>query len=338
MTRGIIIANTGSPASPSPQDVEEYLRAYLMDPRIRQLPFFFWHLLVHNRILPRRKFEAAERYRSIWSGEASPLVRNQESLCRRMQEIFDARGEDVLVRCAMSYGDPSIDTVLWNLRQARCDHLTLLPLYPQSAHCITSSVTDAFMRARREIGWDVAYDIVEHYHENAGYLDTVAARIGAAGFGEQSDDRLVLSFHSIPLRDERAGDTYRTQTSATAKALRAQLGVDPNRVTVCYQSVFGNRPDAWAGPLACDVLDRMRGERGRVFFCCPGFAVDCLETLYDVPHEIAPALNGSYIPVELADFEKKAGVAIGERFVWVSCLGDTDEHAQVIASMLTGKG
>ncbi len=335
MTRGIVIANTGSPASPSPQDVEAYLRAYLMDPRIRQLPFFFWHLLVHNRILPKRKFKAAERYRSIWQGERSPLIENQDGLCRRVQKIFDAHGDNCMVRCAMSYGEPSIDTALWNLKQAGCDRVTLLPLYPQSAYCITSSVIDAFLRALHEIEWDVAYDIVERYHDNELYLDAVAARITRAGFGGRDDDRLLLSFHSIPLRDERAGDTYRQQVAQTANALSKRLGTDRLLIDVCYQSVFGNRPDAWASPLATDILSELSEERGRVFFCCPGFAVDCLETLYDIPYEIAPALNGRYIPIDLQDFQSKAGVGIGERFVWVPCLGNTEEHARVIESVLT---
>lgn len=335
MTRGIVIANTGSPSSPSPQDVEEYLRAYLMDPRIRQLPFFFWHLLVHNKILPKRKFIAAERYRSIWQEERSPLIENQDGLCRRVQELFDARGDSCIVRCAMSYGEPSIDTVLWNLKQAGCDHVTLLPLYPQSAYCITSSVIDVFLRALREIRWNVAYDIIESYHDNALYLDAVAERISSAGFGAHDDDRLLLSFHSIPLRDERAGDTYRQQVQTTTDTLCKRLGADPARIGVCYQSVFGNRPDAWASPLATDILSGLSTKGERVFFCCPGFAVDCLETLYDIPHEIAPALNGRYIPVELQDFSTKNGVGIGERFVWVPCLGNTSEHAHAIENVLT---
>ena len=338
MKTGVIVANTGSPASPEPDDVEAYLREFLMDDRIRQLPRPIWRHLLYKRILPKRKFTSAARYRFIWSPEGSPLVVRQRQLCELVQAAFDAGAPagDVVVRSAMSYGEPSITAVLQELRNLGCARVVLLPLYPQSAFSPTQAVIDAFRRAQNAIGWHPSTIVIDNYHDDPAYIRAIAGSIRAAGYDPSRDDHLVLSFHAIPLKDERAGDTYRTQVRHTAALVAAELGIAPDAVTVSYQSVFGPRKDLWVSPLTVDVLAGWRDETFRVVFCCPGFAVDCLETLYDIPHDMVPALEGEAAAptAQTVGQSLQAACNTSGRFVWVPCLDATDEHARVIHGVI----
>lgn len=166
MKTGVIIANTGSPASTDPADVGSYLRAYLMDPKIRQAPFVPWWVLVNLCIVPRRSHASAERYRSIWRADGSPLVADQARLCELAAAQLRARGHgDVIVRSAMSYGTPSIDETLLELVRLGCERVVCLPLYPQTASCITGSVAAAFSQALTRVGWKGASKLVRGYGE-----------------------------------------------------------------------------------------------------------------------------------------------------------------------------
>jgi ferrochelatase len=336
MKTGIIIANTGSPASPEPDAIESYLREFLMDDRICQMPRPLWKWLVFRHILPKRKFTSAERYRFIWNENGSPLIYLQERLAKAVGEELAAGGDDVMVRSAMSYGQPGIASVLREMRDADVERLVLLPLYPQSAYSPTLAVIDAFNRARKEVGWRPPCCIIDNYHDNALYIDEIARRIRDLGFDAASGDRLMLSFHAIPLKDERAGDTYRTQTRETARLVAERLGIDPASVTVSYQSVFGHNPKAWASPLSLDVLESWRSQDFRVFFACPGFAIDCLETMYDIPQEMVPALEGAGAKPANSAIDGSMSNALNPngRFVWVPCLNDSQEHVRIIADVL----
>lgn len=333
---GVLLANTGSPSSPEPDAVELYLREFLMDDRIRQLPKPVWKYLLHKHILPKRKEMSAERYRSIWTDEGSPLVANAQALAQKVQRLFDEGGGGVAVRSAMCYGPRSFAGALAELRQLGADEVVLLPLYPQSAYSSTMAVVDAFWRAQKNLGWHPASIVIDNYHDDPGYVSAIEHSIRNVGFDPASGDRLVLSFHAIPLKDEAAGDTYRTQIAKTVRLLAGRLGVDPSSITVAFQSVFGHRKDKWTAPLSRDVLEGWRGEDFRVIFACPGFSIDCLETLYDVPHEMAPALEGEAARpvVDTADAGVQAACNTSGRFVWAGALNASDEHATVLKSVI----
>lgn len=336
---GVILANTGSPASPEPDDIERYLRAFLMDDRIRQLPKPLWKYLLNRRILPKRKNSSAERYRFIWTDEGSPLVVNQQRLAEKVQALFDgdAAGADaMLVRSAMSYGSPSIADVLRGLREEGADRIVLLPLYPQSAYSPTMAVVDSFWRAQDAIGWHPASTVIDNYHDHPGYIAAIARSIRDAGFDAQAGDRLVLSLHAIPLKDEAAGDTYRVQVAESTRLIAAALGIDAGSVTVSYQSVFGPDKSKWTAPLTCDVLRGWRDADFRVVLACPGFSIDCLETLYDVPNEMVPALEGEdAMPVvDRVGDDIQAACNTSGRFVWVPTLNASDEHAALVKGVI----
>lgn len=320
MKTGVIIANTGSPATTDPADVGSYLRAYLMDPKIRQAPFLPWWALVNLCIVPRRSRASAERYRSIWRADGSPLVADQARLCELAAEELQARGHgEVVVRSAMSYGAPSIDDALRELGGLGCERAVCLPLYPQTASCVTGSVAAAFAQALARVGWEGDSELVCGYGEEPSYIEALAESVARAGFRANGGDELICSFHAVPLRDERRGDTYRDQARRTAELLAERLGLGASEVTACFQSAFGDRR-LWAAPSTEDVLaSRREGDR-RVFLVCPGFAVDCLETLHDIPRELAPLMG--------------PGALESGRLVWVRALGPTDAHARVLANVL----
>ena len=333
---GIVLANTGSPSSPAPDDIERYLREFLMDDRIRQLPKPLWGFLLRKHILPRRKKTSAERYRFIWSPEGSPLIANARALAEKVQGLFDEDGTAAIVRSAMSYGSPSLESVLNELRPLGVEKVVLLPLYPQSAFSPTMAVIDAFWRAQEKLDWHPASLVIDNYHDDPGYISAIARSVRDVGFDSASGDRLLLSFHAIPLKDEAAGDTYRSQIAETIGLLADALGVDSCSITVAYQSVFGPHKDSWTGPLSQDVLTDWRGEDARVVFACPGFSIDCLETLYDVPHEMVPALEGEAAKpvVDTVGADIQAACNTSGRFVWVPTLNASDEHAALLKSVI----
>lgn len=336
---GIIVANTGSPSSPEPDDIELYLREFLMDDRIRQLPKPLWKYLLHRKILPKRKFTSAEHYRFIWSDDGSPLVAIQRRLAGKIQALFDADstvGERVMVRSAMSYGSPSIAEVLGEMREAGVERVVLVPLYPQSAYSPTLAVVDAFRRAQEAIGWRPPSEIIDNYHDDPGYVAAIVRSVRDAGYDRAAGDRLVFSLHAIPLKDERAGDTYRAQVAESVELIASQLGVSAEDITVSFQSVFGPDTSKWVSPLSVDVLRGWRDGDFRVVFACPGFAIDCLETLYDVPHEMVCALEGDDAAPLVANVEGdiQAACNTNGRFVWVPSLNDSDEHAALLKAIV----
>ena len=335
--RGIVLANTGSPPSPEPATVEAYLREYLMDERVRQLPKPLWRYLVYKHILPKRKIASAEKYRFIWTDEGSPLVVLQRRLAQKVQALYDAEpGNDVLVRSAMSYGSDSIAHVLAELRERGVEHVVLLPLYPQSAFSPTRAVVDAFGRAQDGLGWHPASTVIDNYHDHPAYIELMAEAMRATGCDPSQGDRLVLSFHAIPLKDERAGDTYRVQIAESVQLIAAKLGIPADSITVAYQSVFGHDASKWTGPLATDVLESWRTGGFRVVFACPGFAIDCLETLYDIPHRMVPALEGEgAAPVAAhADGDIQSACNTDGRFLWVPTPNASDAHAAMVKAVI----
>lgn len=333
---GVILANTGSPASPEPDDIECYLGEFLMDEHIRQLPRPMWKWLVTKKILPKRKFSSAQRYRFIWTEEGSPLLVGARLLAERVQALFASEGEGVLVRSAMSYGEPSLESALDELREAGVERVVLLPLYPQSAYSPTLAVIDAFWRAQEVVGWHPPSTVIDNYHDDPGYIAALAQSIRDVGFDSRAGDKLVLSFHAIPLKDERAGDTYREQIDESVRLLAEELGVDPGAITVSFQSVFGRNPSKWTAPLTRDVLAGWRDGDFRVVFACPGFSLDCLETLYDIPFEMVPALEGDdRLPVvDRVSGDLQAACNTSGRFVWVPTLGSSPIHAALVKGVL----
>ena len=226
---GVLLVNTGTPTVPKPRAVRKYLAKFLMDKRIAPMNRAGWWFVLHLFILPKRGRASAEKYQKIWTDEGSPFTIAHQKLEAGLGAAFEDEGLDVAVRCAMSYSDPSVLDCVRELKGAGCTRLIVLPLYPQSAYSTTGSVSDSVERALKKARWDVPCDFVDNYHDDPTYIRAIAASIEHAGFKVDSDDKVLFSYHSIPLVDIEAGDTYELQTGATSLQVASELGIDRNR-------------------------------------------------------------------------------------------------------------
>lgn len=353
---GVIIVNTGTPEEPTPQGVKRYLGKFLMDSRIVPMNRACWWLILHLCILPRRSVRSAEKYQKIWTPEGSPLRITQEKLASGLAGHYEQCGLDVSVKSAMSYGSPSIASALRELMDEGCESLVVLPLYPQSAYSTTGSVSDGTRRAVKKLRFKGQVTIIDGYHDDPVYVRAIAASIKHAGFEVASDDRLVFSFHSIPLVDIENGDTYELQTGATSLAVADELGLDRKRWTVGYQCQF-DKGRTWLTPFTRNTLASWAetGLDARVFIVCPNFAIDCLETIYDIEHELKPAyleqrramgrecVDRTAEVDEVAAREEASRTGAHARInvfsdddalVYVPCLNKSKAHVRVLAHVL----
>lgn len=320
-TVGVLIANTGSPAAPEPDAVRTYLAQFLMDAHIRPLPALPWWLILQLFILPARKNASAKKYRLIWREEGSPLIVEAERLARRVEERLATRGSAgaaPVVRAGMSYGEPSIASALRELRAAGAERLVVVPLYPQSAFSITQVVLAEVRRSCDRIGWHPPCQVVERYGDDARYLDAIAAQVRSAGF-DAGEDRLMFSFHSVPMPDIERGDTYPEQVAATCRAVAARLGVPEGSWSVSFQSPFEDAR-TWRGPFTLDLVADAAAIPRRTFIICPGFSLDCLETLYDVGIEYQQLFWSRAVP--------------GAELVYVPCLNAGADAAALVAGLV----
>lgn len=323
---GVLLVNTGTPEVPRPRAVRTYLAKFLMDKRIAPMNRVGWWFILHLFILPKRGRASAEKYQKIWTDEGSPFVIAHQKLEVGLNASYEQQGVDAVVRYAMSYSSPTVLEGVRALKEAGCTRLVVLPLYPQSAYSTTGSVSDSVERALKKARWDVPCDFIDNYHDDPTYVRAIAASIEHAGFRKDSDDRVLFSYHSIPLVDIEAGDTYELQTGASSLQIAGELGIDRNRWTIGYQCRF-DKGREWLSPYTRDVLTRWaEAGVGRVFFVCPNFAVDCLETLYDIGHELEPFY---YDRIKEAGREPDEG-----SFTYVPCLDRSRAHLKVLEDVL----
>ena len=319
---GALLVNTGSPSAPEAPAVKAYLSQYLMDPNIRPMPAPFWWLILHLFILPKRQHASAAKYRQIWTDEGSPLVSGARHLAEKTESELRARLGDAapLVRSAMSYGEPSVEAALDELRSAGCTRVIAIPLYPQTAFSTTDAVANGLSRALSAMGWAPKLEVVRGYADDPAYLDAIAGQLRDAGV-DPVRDRVMFSFHSVPQPDVAAGDTYPEQAEASCREIARRAGLEDGRWTVSYHSPFEDSR-TWHGPFSLgSVSDIAARTEGDLFFICPGFSIDCLESLYDVEHDFRPRAEAAF-----------AGE--GHAFRYIPCLNDSAPHARLMAGII----
>lgn len=320
---GVILINTGSPERPEPDAVRAYLSEFLMDEAIRPLPAFVWSILLNRFILPRRSVASAEKYRLIWTDEGSPLVAECNALARRLECELAKRsgGVKTPVHAAMLYGKPAMRDALQTLHTQGCDELVAIPLYPQSASSTTGAAKRTLAGHLSDMRWNPQVHFVYGYGRQAVWVDAVANSILRAGF-DAACDHLILSYHAVPLSDERKGVTFTRQAMESSRLIAERIGASKDVWEVGFQSPFedGRR---WTSPFTRPRIEELSGTlHGRLFVCCPGFSLDCLETRYDVEYEFR------------ALYAAGEGYPSGREFVYVPCLNATAAHAAVLADVL----
>ncbi len=329
---GVLLVNTGTPAEPTPKAVKGYLSRFLSNRRIAPMNRLLWWPILHFCILPKRKVASAKKYQQIWTAEGSPLEATQEKLARGLENSYQEQGLDVVVRSAMSFSQPDVYRGVKALKKAGCSSLVVLPLYPQSAYSTTGVVEDDLKRALRRSHWKGSATLVPNYGTNPEYIRVIAASIARQGFDAAAGDRLLFSFHSIPLKDIEAGDTYELQVGATALAVAGELELERTQWTLGYQCRF-DKGRQLLSPFTKNTLSTWAdtGMRQRAYIVCPNFSIDCLETLYDLPYEIIPAYQEA-----CARADQEAGVQDPHpaELIYVPCLNASKAHLRVLESVL----
>lgn len=325
---GVILVNTGSPNAPTEEAVKAYLARFLMDPRLVSMPRPIWRYILHRHILPKRAAASAAKYKLIWTDEGtpqgSPLVWAHAKTAEGLATLLAPAGVPVLG--AMCYTSPTVEDSLRKLRDAGCERIVYLPLYPQSAYTQVGSCTDVLGKACKAIGWHPQVELVHDYWDHDAYLQAIVDSIQQAGF-DPARDYLDLSYHSVPLRDIRNNDTYEECVYKTNEILAQRLGAQENRWATGFQSVFGHRPQDWLAPLSTELMaDWGRAGVRSVYYCCPGFAADCLETLYDIPHDMETAYRAAY--------HQAHPDAPDPSFTYVPCLDPVTVYPRILFEVL----
>ncbi len=294
----LLLVNLGTPAAPTAQAVSTYLQEFLSDPYVVQLPRLVWQPLLRYVILPRRSPVVAKKYAGIWMQGGSPLAVYTAGLAEAMQQHVP----DWQVHPAMRYGVPALRDVMQKLRQQGVDKVRVLPLYPQYSTTTTASVIEAAKQASTGMKLEVLHD----YHVAPHWVEAIAASVRAHWQTHGRGERLLLSFHGIPQRLVRQGDPYAVQCEASTKAITAALGMASDEVMLTFQSRFGR--ERWLQPYTQPTLESLARDGVKtVDVVCPGFAVDCLETLEEIRLENADAFCAAggqtlrYIPCLNAD-------------------------------------
>ncbi len=284
-TPGVLLVNLGTPDAPTTGAVRRYLREFLSDPRVVQIPRPLWWVILNFAILPFRSGKSARRYATIWRPEGSPL---RVYLERQVQLLRGYLGErlkrTVRVVGAMRYGKPAIREGLAELRSLECDRILVLPLYPQYAGSTTGSTEDAVARAMRKWPSAPTVKVVRDFHAHPAYVKAIAKNVNEYWMKSGRPDRLVMSFHGLPRAVVDRGDPYYAQCVESARLIATELGWYDARTAVTFQSRFGAAE--WLKPYTSETLASLGREGvGRVDVICPGFAADCLETLEEIAQE-----------------------------------------------------
>ncbi|WP_411879044.1 ferrochelatase [Polaromonas sp. YR568] len=315
-TTAILLCNLGTPDEASAPALRRYLAEFLSDPRVVEIPRPLWWLILHGIILRVRPKKSAAKYASIWMKEGSPLRVWTQKQAVMLRGYLAVRGQPVEVRYAMRYGSPSIAAQLNQLKADGVERVLILPAYPQYSATTTASVFDAVYRWASRIRRIPEFRFVNHYHDHAGYIKALAARVREHWRTQGRAEQLVMSFHGVPERTLTLGDPYHCECHKTARLLAAQLGLEPSQYKVTFQSRFGKAK--WLQPYTEPTLVAM-AQAGvkRVDVICPGFTGDCLETLEEINMEAREAFL-------------HAG---GKEFNYIPCLNDSHEWIAGLAEV-----
>jgi len=314
----VLLVNLGTPDAPTPSAVRRYLAQFLSDRRVIDTPRWLWWPILHGVILRLRPRRSARAYASIWTEQGSPLLVFSQALGNSLdRRLRDATADRAQVELAMCYGRPAIAPALERLAAAGVRRLLVLPLYPQYSATSTGAVFDAVTSALQRLRWPPELRFVNDYHDEPEYISALAENVQKYWREHGRAQRLLLSFHGIPQRYVRLGDPYFDQCMVTAQRLREKLGIGADACSVAFQSRVGREP--WLMPYTDETLRQLPGQGVRhVQVLCPGFAVDCLETL----EEIAETNRHLFL------------AAGGERMEYIPALNATEAHVEMLLRLV----
>ncbi len=321
MSTAVLLVNLGTPEAPTAPALRRYLKQFLSDPRVVEIPRPIWWLILNGIILNVRPKKSARKYAQIWTPDGSPLKVHTEKQAKLLRGALGHAGHrDIAVTWAMRYGEPAVPTMLDKLQAEGAKRILVLPLYPQYAASTTASTFDAvavWLKTRRNLP---ELQLVRDYHDHPGYIGALAQSVldHWMAHGRPDDSyRLVMSFHGLPKRCTDLGDPYQSECLSTGRLLAQALGLTEQQYAITFQSRFGAAE--WLQPYTQPTLeDYARAGVKRVDVICPGFAGDCLETLEE-------------IGLECRDAYLQAG---GGEFRYIPCLNERADWIAALTQMV----
>ncbi len=309
---GVLLVNLGTPNAPEPGAVRLYLKEFLSDPRVVEIPRLVWQPILRGIVLRARPKKSAHAYRQVWTGEGSPLAAITARQATALAGVF---GTGVIVDHAMRYGKPAISERIGALKNQGCERILIAPLYPQYCAATTATANDEAFAQLRRMRWQPAVRTLPPYHDDPDHIaalkTVVEAELAKLDFEPQA---LIASFHGMPQRTLELGDPYHCHCQKTARLLGEALG---RELSVAFQSRFGRAK--WLEPATDTVLQGLPAEGvKRVAIVAPGFSADCLETL----EELAIRGRETFL------------AAGGSDFAYIPCLNDSEPGIAMLRRLI----
>ena len=315
---GVLVTNLGTPAAPTKQALKPYLKEFLSDPRVVEIPRLIWWMVLNLVILNIRPKRSAHAYSTVWTERGSPLMfHTQDQADAIRQQLESEYGDDIVVEFAMRYGEPSISGTLDKMLDAGVRKVVVLPLYPQYCASTTGSTFDAVASCFSTRRWMPELRFINEYHDNKNYIDAVASKIEQHWQENGRADKLIFTYHGIPKRYLLNGDPYHCECYKTSRLIAERLGISKDEYLTTFQSRFGR--EEWLKPYTDHTLKALP-EQGvkSVQLVCPGFSADCLETIEE-------------IGIENRDYFLEAG---GEKYEYIPALNADKGHIDALVGLI----
>jgi ferrochelatase len=315
---GILLVNLGTPQAPERKALRAYLKEFLSDPRVVEIPRLLWWFVLHGVILNIRPARSAKSYRSVWTDRGSPLLFHTQDQADALRDVLSTQhGDKVIVEFAMRYGAPAIAGVLQGMLQRGVRKLLVLPLYPQYSGATTGSTFDALAADFTRRRWLPELRMITHYHDHPAYIRAIADSVRAYRAEHGSADMLLLSYHGVPQRYLDLGDPYHCECLKTSRLVALELGLQEGEYKTTFQSRFGR--EEWLKPYTDVTLKELPAQGVKTIqLIAPGFAADCLETLEE-------------LAVENREYFMAAG---GESYRYIPCLNSSPGHITALAEIV----
>ena len=315
--QGILLCNLGTPDAPRPTELRRYLKEFLSDPRVVELPRLLWWMILNLIILRIRPRRSAKLYQSVWTDSGSPLMVYSQEQVKAVKHRLAEKYGDIPVVLGMRYGNPSMAAAVKELTDQNVRDIIVLPLYPQYAGATTGSTFDAIAETFTQLRWVPELQFINGYHKSEGYLDALCTTIKRHIEAHGQPDKFIFSYHGTPERYLKKGDPYHCFCHQTTRLVREKLGFDEAQVMTTFQSRFGREP--WLQPYTDKTLEQLPKDGVKhIAVICPGFSSDCLETIEEIDMEA----RESFI---------EHG---GEQFHYIPCLNDDPVHIDALVGIL----
>ena len=310
---GVLICNLGTPESYQTKDVRRFLRQFLSDGRVIEIPKIIWWFILNGIILTLRPSKSAKLYKSVWTKEGSPLLVFSKKLIEKLKLVTN---DDCEVELAMRYGNPNMEEALLSLKNKNCRKLIVLPMFPQYSGTTTGSIFDEVTRILSKWRWVPSLNFINSYHDNDYYINALADSISTY-LQKNTPQKIIFTYHGIPKRNFDLGDPYQCYCQKTTRLVAEKLNLKEDEYMTTFQSRFG--PAEWLKPYTSDTMEELpkKGIKN-ILVVAPAFSVDCLETIEEIDEENKEIFLNSG----------------GQNFTYVPCLNDSDGHVNFLKQLI----